>query len=220
MSNKTDASGLRELAGMTPGLSDVQRAALERIASQLDSDVRQDEKYEALQAIGKSAYESIAGMVEALEVDYDRLSELREQRNAVSKAGTGDDLDLEEEEELKELEAAAGECEDREDAERYISEDPWSVQVRGGWHSIGDQENLNAPEEFEILLGTGGPATRIIGELDEHGQPTRARLQSQDWGTQWTDYRGTTSADGTQREHMPDDDTLLTYCRCFYFGEG
>ncbi len=55
---------------------------------------------------------------------------------------------------------------------------------------------------------TGGPATRIIGELNEHGEPTRARLQVQDWGTPWTDYRG------------GDQETLLTYARCFYFGEG
>lgn len=162
-----------------------------------------------LQAIGKSAFDSIAEMVAALEVDYDRLEELREWRtNLKDSPDTTTPMSAGEIEELAELEEAAGDCENRDDAEQRIMEDPLSVQVRGDWHSIGDQENLNAPAEFEILLGTGGPATRIMGELDENGQPTRAWIQAQDWFLPWTDYIG------------GDSETLLTYCRCFYFGEG
>lgn len=159
-----------------------------------------DKKYQALQDIGKSAAESIAEMVAALECDYDRLEELREQMGIVEV------MDPDETEELRQLEEAAGDCESREDAEQRIMEDPLSVQVRNGWHDPGAESE---PEEFEILLSTGGPATRIIGELDEHCEPTRARLQAQDWFTQWTDYTGDAVSQGD----------LLTYCRCFYFGE-
>ena len=34
---------------------------------------------------------------------------------------------------------------------------------------------------YELLLGTGGPATRIVGQLNEYGEPVTAELQGQDW---------------------------------------
>jgi hypothetical protein len=180
-----------------------------------------DDKYTALQAIGASAAESIREMLQALECDYDRLEELRDERDSYvsrphedSRAAQGGACTSwveefpEEAEKLAELEAAAGECEDRDDAERRIHDDPLSVEVRSGWHSPAGTE-YQQPEEFCILLGTGGPATRIRGELDEHCEPRRAWLEAQDWGTPWTQYLGDAI---TQEE-------LLTYCRCFYFGE-
>ena len=94
----------------------------------------------------------------------------------------------------------------REEAEQTIQEDPLSVQVRSGWHNPGEKaEN----EEFEILLCTGGPAVRIIGELDEHNEPERARIEFQDWFTSWMDY----PLDSEEEEDV------LTYCGSFYFGE-
>ena len=94
----------------------------------------------------------------------------------------------------------------REEAEQTIQEDPLSVQVRSGWHNPGEKaEN----EELEILLCTGGPAVRIIGELDEHNEPERARIEFQDWFTSWMDY----PLDSEEEEDV------LTYCRSFYFGE-
>jgi hypothetical protein len=164
-----------------------------------------EDKYQHLQDIGRGAAESLAEMVAALECDYSRLEELREDC-----AGHGDgwaDCYRDEAGELAELEAAAGDCESREDAETRISEDPLSIEVRSGWTSLGEPL---APEEFCILLGTGGPAVRIVGELDQHMEPTRARIQAQDWFTQWTDYMG---------DAISQDD-LLIYCRQFYFGEG
>jgi len=95
---------------------------------------------------------------------------------------------------------------DYEDAERRIQEDPLSVQVRSGWYTPGD---AYSPEEFEILLCTGGPAVRIIGDLDEYMQPARPRLQYQDWGTPWTEYFGANL----------DREALLAYCQRFWFGE-
>ena len=47
------------------------------------------------------------------------------------------------------------------------------------------------PEEFEILLCTGGPACRIVGDLDESCQPSSARIEHQDWGTPWTELSRT-----------------------------
>ncbi len=92
---------------------------------------------------------------------------------------------------------------DREDAERAIHEDALSVEVRSDWHEPGGD---NTPGEFTILLCTGGPAVRIVGELDR-GEPSRAWLECQDWFTSWTQVHG------------PDQDVLLAYARCFYFGE-
>jgi len=74
---------------------------------------------------------------------------------------------------------------EREDVEEQLREMPLSVMVRDGWRTIGSPSE--GPEEFEILLGTGGPARRVIGTLDEHSEPLNARYQYQDWFKPWTD---------------------------------
>lgn len=96
---------------------------------------------------------------------------------------------------------------DQDQASESIDEDPLSVEVRGGWHSPGESDEM---EEYEILLCTGGPAVRIIGELDEHNQPSSARLEYQDWFTPWTEFFD-----------FKDDerDLLLKYAQHFYYGE-
>lgn len=108
-------------------------------------------------------------------------------------------------ESIKEM-IAALDGDDNENAQETIQQDPLSVEVREPWHAPGESPK---PDEFCILLCTGGPAVRIVGDLDEDGQPYRPRLQHQDWGTPWTEY-------------FPDElgrEALLDYCRCFYFGE-
>jgi hypothetical protein len=107
------------------------------------------------------------------------------------------------------LDAACNDDDDkaREEAEQTIHEDPLSVQVREGWKNPGV---VGTPEEFEILLCTGGPAVRIIGDLNEHMEPDNPRLEYQDWFTPWVEYR---IADEKKRN------ALLEYCRQFYFGE-
>tara|TARA_R100000231_G_scaffold26547_1_gene24051 strand:- start:187 stop:585 length:399 start_codon:yes stop_codon:yes gene_type:complete len=80
-----------------------------------------------------------------------------------------------------------------------------SVEFRSGWYSSLDHELV--PEEFKILLSWGGPALRIIGELDNYG-PVNPKLQYQDWGTFWTDFEITED----QQE------ALNWFCNCFYFG--
>ena len=80
-----------------------------------------------------------------------------------------------------------------------------SVEFRSGWYSSLDDELV--PEEFKILLSWGGPALRIIGELDNYG-PVNPKLQFQDWGTLWTDFKIT---EDQQK-------ALNWFCNCFYFG--
>jgi len=95
--------------------------------------------------------------------------------------------------------------EQQEQARETIENDPLSVEVRSGWFSPGS-EDYSKPAEYNILLSTGGPATRIIGQLSEYGEPETATLQVQDWFKPWTDYRDA------------DESVLLDYARCFYFG--
>lgn len=94
-----------------------------------------------------------------------------------------------------------------EEAEQRIHEDALSVQVRSGRYEPGREKA--EPEEFEILLCTGGPAVRIIGSLNEYQEPESARIEHQDWFTPWTEYRLT----------VEEEDILLAYCQCFYFGQ-
>lgn len=168
----------------------------------------------------RAQYESIAEMVNALDQEkWDRYEELKEERERLAS-------DLEEEDQTEEqhqqasgdlavFDAAHGDelatlekeldgYDDADDARQRIEEGPLSVEVRSGWVSPG--EDMEA-EEFCILLCTGGPAARIRGELDQYGQPDRAWLEYQDWGTPWTQY------------FDADQETLLSYCRCFHFGQ-
>ncbi|MEM0133663.1 MAG: hypothetical protein QXU18_00330 [Thermoplasmatales archaeon] len=96
---------------------------------------------------------------------------------------------------------------DAERAGEAMDEDPLSIQLRTGWYTPGEREEAS---EYEILLCTGGPAVRIIGELDKNGQPRRAVLQYQDWHVPWTDY-----TDMSSEEHAD----LLSYAKHFNFGE-
>lgn len=100
-----------------------------------------------------------------------------------------------------------GTTDEREEAVQAIQEDVLEVSVRSDWHAVGDEDD--GPSEFLILLCTGGPAVRIIGELDKYREPKRARLQYQDWGTPWTEL--ILDSEGY--------DVLLQYAGQFYFGE-
>lgn len=148
--------------------------------------------------------DSIHDMIKALDCNYDRLEELRDMRedydpheNVVAWN------DTEEAEELQELEGQAGECNNREEAETRIMEDPLSIEFRSGW--VTDKSEMEA-EEFCILLSTGGPASRIVGEIRD-GQAHRPRLEVQDWGTVWTEFQHTSE----------DIEALEAYCACFSF---
>ena len=81
-----------------------------------------------------------------------------------------------------------------------------SVEFRSGWNSNPNQLEI---EEFKILLTWGGPALRVIGDLNQYKEPENIKMQFQDWGTFWTDFKITEN----QQE------ALNWYCSCFYFGE-
>lgn len=102
---------------------------------------------------------------------------------------------------------------DADDLRERVQESALDVQVRGPWHSPGDEDGQKA-DEFSVLLTTGGPALRIVGDLNYFGEPDAdsARMQVQDWGTPWTDYRPeAASADDW-------DEALAWWLGCFYFG--
>ena len=99
-----------------------------------------------------------------------------------------------------------GDTVDADRAEEAIWEDAFSVEVRSGWYSPGGDSE---PSEYTILLCTGGPACRIIGELDEWCQPDTVRLEYQDWFVPWESY----PLDAGERE------ALLVYANQFYYGE-
>jgi len=96
---------------------------------------------------------------------------------------------------------------DEDGAEQAIHDDPLSIQVRGDWYAPGG--DIPKPSEFEILLTTGGPAARIVGDLDDYGQPDRARFEYQDWFKPWTEV----ILDSADRA------VLNEYAQRFYFGE-
>lgn len=98
-----------------------------------------------------------------------------------------------------------------EDAEQAIRDDPLSIQVRTDWHDVVAAPDETPATEFNILLCTGGPAVRLIGELTTYGEPDSVRVEVQDWGTPWTELRGLTEEE---------EAALLSYCRVFYSGEG
>jgi hypothetical protein len=169
----------------------------------------------------KAQANSISTMVAALNADYDRREELKDERDSLR----DDAADIEKsdsehieackaladwlqshEDELRELEEAANGNESEDEARERIQEDALEVQVRGEWHNPG--ETHNTPSEFYILLCTGGPAVRIMGELNAFCEPARAWIEYQDWGTPWT-----------HAVNVIDQDTLLQYCQQFYFGE-
>lgn len=100
---------------------------------------------------------------------------------------------------------------DEESARETIQEGPLEVSVRDGWHSPG-QHSQDGPQEFYILLSTGGPALRIYGTLGAYSEPKDCELQMQDWGTRWTKW-------APEPHDETFHDTLLAYASCFYFGE-
>jgi len=94
----------------------------------------------------------------------------------------------------------------REEAEQTIHEDPLEVSVRGGWCSPGVEAE---DEEFLVLLCTGGPAVRIIGDLNKYNKPENVTVQYQDWFTPWIDFQMTDEQ----------EEAVLKYAQQFYYGD-
>lgn len=179
------------------------RAAIQEAEAPVpESDARQQ---------ARAQVESIVALVAALNCDYDRLEELREERSDwLLNEGYATSIDEWEKahpteaEELAGLIEAAGDCTSREQAEDRIREDALSVDVRSGWQTAG--ETLE-PSEFRIVLCTGGPHVEIRGELDANNEPSRAWIEYCDW------------SDSGELVGCYEPATLLAYAACFYFGE-
>lgn len=155
---------------------------------------------------------SITAMVAALECDFDRLEELRDERDEWVSDHVYDteaegrkewaDAHQADAQELTDLEEAAGEHEDRDSALQAIREDPLSVEVRSDWETLESPPML-APAEFRIVLCTGGPHVELRGDLQD-GEPCSVRVLYRDWG-------------GSGELLDFDRDVVLTYCRQFSF---
>ena len=144
--------------------------------------------------IGRNAFAAIAEMVDAASADWEQLEHLRDCEP--------DELDEFEREQLRDLEAEVGDCEDQGDAEQRILDDPLSVGL-GGWWETGTEPEA---QEYRVLLTTGGPAVRIVGDIGLHGGAESAAMEVQDWGKPWTTY-------------PCDQSILLEYVSRLYLGE-
>ena len=92
-----------------------------------------------------------------------------------------------------------------------IQESVLSVRVRGPWCYPGETW---PPSEYEILLTTGGPALRIIGDLDDYCEPIDAKLQWRDLGTPWTNLHMSELPCSASEA----DAILLSFVGHFFFG--
>ena len=129
------------------------------------------------------ALDNAVGHIESIVQDYEKLSYL-ESLNPTT---------IEQEEEI-------------EQTKESILNSALSVEFRSGWTSNPNELEI---EEFKILLTWGGPALRVIGDLNQYKEPENVKMQYQDWGTCWTDFEITEN----QQE------ALDWFCNCFYFGE-
>lgn len=99
----------------------------------------------------------------------------------------------------------------RDAARQAIEDDALSVEVRTGWFNPYSRDADRAPAEYCILLCTGGPAVRIVGNLSEHCEPESAVIEYQDWFKPWTRW--------TPGNSHNVESILLDYARVFHFGE-
>ena len=92
-----------------------------------------------------------------------------------------------------------------------------SVEFRSGWTS--NLENME-PEEFKILLSTGGPACQIVGKIDDGSyEPIDIEIQYQDWFTPWESLQLNCTYADKSPNITSDYQALEWFCNCFYFGE-
>lgn len=96
-----------------------------------------------------------------------------------------------------------------EDLQQWAAASALSVEVRDAWRTLGEKAEDDGAVEFKILLTTGGPALRIVGDLGRGNSPENARLEYQDWGTPWTSFP----------TKCQDDDALQWFCEQFYLGD-
>ena len=92
-----------------------------------------------------------------------------------------------------------------------------SIEFRSGWTSNPEEMK---PEEFKILLSTGGPACQIVGKIDYGScEPIDIEIQYQDWGTPWEPLQLNSTYADKSSNITSDYEALEWFCNCFYFGE-
>ena len=106
----------------------------------------------------------------------------------------------------------------REDEIREQAQDEaLSVEFRSGWTSNPEEMK---PEEFKILLSTGGPACQIVGKIDYGScEPIDIEIQYQDWFTPWEPLQLNSTYADKSPNITSDYEALEWFCNCFYFGE-
>lgn len=89
-----------------------------------------------------------------------------------------------------------------------LMEEPLCIEVRSDWTNVCDI-GAGKPTEYRICLSTGGPATQIVGTLDEWLEPDSAEMQGQDWFLPWESI------------HLSDDERscLISFASLFHYGE-
>ena len=109
--------------------------------------------------MSEASKETLRGTVAELVADYKEYDELCKKEDEIERS-------------------ALDEYEDAEAVVDRLRERPLCAEVRSSWVSLGSQLTS---DEFKILLGTGGPAYWISGDLDEHHEPTNVKAFHQDW---------------------------------------
>jgi|SRR5690554_941608 len=146
----------------------------------------------------KAHIQNIVDLVDALNAEWIRIWAARDiDEDRV--------LDESERDELIELEKRAGGYQSREDVEQAIQEKPLSIEVRSGWASSFHDFT---PNEFRIVLCTGGPHVEIRGDIGLHGEPQDVKVFYADWAE-----KGEYSLSVEERE------AVTEFCQQFYFGE-
>lgn len=122
--------------------------------------------------------EHICALVDAMQVDFDELGRMRDDYAAA------EGQDEPEFDDLREIEATLAACDlggaaDADDVYDAIQELPLSIEVRSGWHSIG--EDLEAAE-VRVVLTFGGPSCEIRADYDPSSGCSRPRVLWSEWG--------------------------------------
>ena len=99
-----------------------------------------------------------------------------------------------------EMQALLATYEDNEEAREQLEEMPLAVSLQS--INVGAQECT-----WSILLGTGGPADRVLVTTDYSGDVESAEYQFQDWFQPWTEAS------------EQDAELVEKFARVFYFDD-
>jgi len=170
--------------------------------------MKQDQKIR-LQQLGWSSMSSIAALVSAMSVDFERLDELVSKKFSGKDAMSAEQWALNSPEEAAELTSIQQMatplgvlCESHDDVSALIQHHVKKVEVRSDWRPIDSP--MTPPVEYRLQISTGGAAVRIVGTLAADGQPETSRLQVAEHHLSWWDCE------------IFDQDLLLQFSRCFF----